>query len=335
MKVLGIETSCDETSAAVIEDGKKILSNIVSSQNDLHAKYGGVIPEFASRRHLDNIVPVVKEALDRPGVTLKDIDAIAVTQGPGLVGALLVGIEFAKAVAFSLDIPVIGINHLEGHLYAVVLETQKFDFLPALCIIVSGGHTELVLWKDFNEYELIGRTKDDAAGEAFDKVARLIGLNYPGGPEIEKLANKGNEFSYKFPVAKMKDKSSDFSFSGLKTSVANFLKNSEKNNNKVNKEDLAAGFQKSVIDALIDRTITASLIKNIDNIILTGGVASNKTLRERLAKKANENRKNVYFPSGFLCTDNAAMIACAGYYRIKKRQNSSLCINVEPNMRLV
>lgn len=335
MKVLGIETSCDDTGGAIVEDGIKILSNIVSSQNDLHSKYGGVIPELASRRHLENIVPVVKESLDKANIDLKKIDAVAVTCGPGLTGALLVGIEFAKAIAFSLNIPIIGINHLEGHLYSVVLENKGFDFLPAVCIIVSGGHTELILWKRFNEYELIGRTRDDAAGEAFDKVAKLIGLNYPGGPEIEKLAKDGDESFYKFPKACMKDKSLDFSFSGLKTAIVNFLKDAEKKCNEVKKENLAASFQKTVIDSLIDKVIKASLINDMDNIILTGGVAGNNELRDKLQRKANENNKKVYFPSKLLCTDNAAMIACAGYYRLKKGESSSFSINAEPNMRLV
>lgn len=336
MKILGIETSCDETSASVVSDGKKIFSNIVSSQSDLHSKYGGVIPELASRRHLENIVPVVKEALDKANLDLKELDAVAVTHGPGLAGALLVGIEFAKAIAFSKNIPIIGINHLEGHLYAVVLSNPEFDFLPAVCLIVSGGHTELILWKGFNKYELIGRTRDDAAGEAYDKVGKLIGLSYPGGPEIERLAKNGNELFYKFPLAKMKDKSFDFSFSGLKTSVVNFLKNVEKDNKiMLNKEDISASFQKAILDALIEKVINITCLKKVNNIVLTGGVAANKELKNRLIKKANENNKKVYFPERILCTDNAAMIACAAYYRLMNKEKSLFSIDAEPNMRLV
>jgi len=327
MLILGIESSCDETGAALVAEGRSILSNVVASQTDLHSKFGGVVPELASRRHLELVNLVVEEAVGKTGKNLSDIEGIAVTCGPGLVGSLLVGVETAKALAYVLRVPLIGINHLEGHLYAAWLE-HALDF-PVMGLIVSGGHTELVFWKGHGRYERLGRTRDDAAGEVFDKVAKLLELGYPGGPKIEKLAATGNASFKKFPRAKMKDKSMDFSFSGLKTSVR--LAVAAKG---ISGPDLAAGFQQAVIESLIDRTIEAAREKNVRQVVITGGVAVNQALRRELVKAGKSKGLEVLYPSAELCTDNAAMIAAAGFWRLKSGEKSGSDLNADPNLEL-
>lgn len=329
MLVLGIETSCDETSAAVVKNGRETLSNIVSSQQKIHSKFGGVIPEIASRKHLDKIQIVVDIALKEAKVSLNDINGVAVTYGPGLVGSLLVGIEFAKAIAFSMKIPLIGINHLEAHIYGACLEHNDL-IPPCLCVIVSGGHTELIKWTGYNKYEVIAKTRDDAAGEAFDKIAKLLFLPYPGGPEIEKMASVSKCKSINFPKAVMKDKSMDFSFSGLKTAVSNFITE----NNKHKKADIANGVQRAIVDAIVDKALQAAINLKFNKVILAGGVASNKYLKNMLTSRCKKLNIKVYCPSNSLCTDNAAMVAAAGYYHLKYNQGSSWLLNAQPNLTI-
>ncbi|HUU49548.1 MAG TPA: tRNA (adenosine(37)-N6)-threonylcarbamoyltransferase complex transferase subunit TsaD [Nitrospinota bacterium] len=336
MLILGIETSCDETAASVIEDGYKIKSNIISSQFDVHEKYGGIVPELACRKHIENIDIVISAALNESQVSLKDIDLIAVTHGPGLIGSLLVGLSTAKGMAYALNKPLVGINHIEGHIYANFLEEPKTP-LPSIALVVSGGHTELYVIKKHCEYKLIGRTRDDAAGEAFDKVAKMLKLGFPGGPIIENLARKGNPNHIEFPRALMSKDSFDFSFSGLKTAVSYYIK---KNKNFV-LEDVAASFQEALIDVLVTKTIKASIKEGIKDIILAGGVASNNLLRKEMLKKAMEKELRIHIPKPLLCTDNAAMVACAGYYRFKDKDFDKdsffdfLDLDAVANLRLV
>jgi N6-L-threonylcarbamoyladenine synthase len=331
MLILGIETSCDETSVAVVKDGHTILSNIIASQISIHQPYGGVVPEIASRKHLENILPVIKDAITKADVNLKDIDAVAVTYGPGLVGALLVGVSAAKALAYTLDIPLIGVNHLDGHIYANFLEHSLE--MPLICLVVSGGHTSLIYMEKHDHRQLLGSTRDDAAGEVFDKIARKLDLGYPGGPVIEKKALNGKT-TIDFPRAWLEEDSFDFSFSGLKTAVINYTHREKQNNKEVNIEDVAASFQEAIFEVLVKKSIKAANLMNAKTIALAGGVAANESLRNKINEFAKKQGIKVYYPSPVLCTDNAAMIACAGYYNYIKGKVSSLDLNAVPNLQL-
>lgn len=331
--ILAIESSCDETSAAVVVNGRDVLSNIIASQIDTHKKFGGVVPEVASRMHIEVINSVVSEALKVANKTLDDIDAIAVTYGPGLVGALLVGLQYAKGLAYSLKKPLIGVNHIEGHISANFIEHKDLK-PPFVCLVVSGGHTFIVHVKDYGNYEIIGETRDDAAGEAYDKVARSLGLGYPGGPKIDKLSKEGNEDAIKFPRANFHDNTLDFSFSGVKSAVLNYLNKMEMKNEKINKADVAASFQKAVVGVLTNNVIKTCKIKKIDKIAIAGGVASNSALRESLIKEGKKRNINVLFPSPILCTDNAAMIGSAAYFEFLRGNVASMDLNAKPNLRL-
>lgn len=331
--ILSIESSCDETSAAVIENGREVLSNIIASQISTHEKYGGVVPEVASRMHIEVINKVVMEALEEAKVTLKDIDAIGVTYGPGLVGALLVGLQYAKGLAFSTKKPLIGVNHIEGHISANYIEHKDLR-PPFVSLVVSGGHTFIVHVKNYGEYEVIGQTRDDAAGEAYDKVARALGLGYPGGPKIDKLSKEGNPDAIKFPKANFHEDTLDFSFSGVKSSVLNYLNKNKMQNIEVNKADVAASFQKAVVDVLIENALKACKKKDVNKIAIAGGVASNSALRFKLTEVAKKNGIEVLFPSPILCTDNAAMIGSAAYFNFISNKTSSLDLNAKPNLKL-
>lgn len=333
MLTLAIETSCDETSCSVLKDGREILSNIISSQIPIHRKFGGVVPEIASRKHIESINNIVQEALDEAKVGFNDIDLIGVTRGPGLVGALLIGISTAKALAYGLDKPIVGVNHIEGHVCANYIEHKDLE-PPFTCLIVSGGHTYLVYVNDYTDYELIGRTRDDAAGEAFDKVARSLGLPYPGGPVIDKLSKEGNKDAIKFPRIFLEKDSYDFSFSGLKTSVLNYLNQREQKGEKIIIEDVAASFQQAVLDVLVDKSFRLAKEKKSKKIVLAGGVASNEGLRSMMEERAKEENMDILYPSRTLCTDNAAMIASAAYFNYKKGNVSDLYLNVIPNLSL-
>jgi N6-L-threonylcarbamoyladenine synthase len=337
--VLGIETSCDETAAAVVRDGREIVSSIIASQIEMHKPYGGVVPELASREHLEKIQPIVDEALAQAGIRLKDIDAIAVTQGPGLIGALLVGVCYAKALAFGLGVPLIGVNHIEGHVFSVIFENPDVEY-PALALVVSGGHTNLFYVPEPGLYKVISRTRDDAAGEAFDKVAKMLGLEYPGGPVIERIAREGDATKIKFTRAKISDGRPDFSFSGLKTAVAKHLR--EKNVQPVTNggvptqdiKDLAASFQRSVVNALAQTTERQAIDLGAKTLIVAGGVASNGALREACRSVGDRLNIPVYFPSKHLSTDNAAMIAAAGYFHLRRGESSGMELTADVSMRL-
>jgi len=327
MLILGIDTSCDDTAASVVEDGHNILSNIVSSQNEIHSKYGGIVPELASRKHIEMIIPVVHEAMLKAGARFNDVSAIAVSRGPGLIGSLLVGVCFAKALSFTKKIPLVAINHLEGHIYSIFLEEKpKYPFLA---LVVSGGHTSFYRVDGFSLYNELGRTRDDAAGEAFDKVAKLLGFGYPGGPIIDTLAAKGNAGAIAFPRTFIKE-SFDVSFSGLKTAVLNYTKKYPESK----KEDIAASFQSAVIEILIKRTIDIAQSTNIKNIVLSGGVAANSALRRQIKEKSLEAGLVVYLPSLDLCTDNAAMIAAAGYYHFINNKIANYTLNPKAYLTL-
>ncbi|MDO4535278.1 MAG: tRNA (adenosine(37)-N6)-threonylcarbamoyltransferase complex transferase subunit TsaD [Clostridium perfringens] len=331
--ILSIESSCDETSAAVVVNGRDVLSNIIASQIDTHKKFGGVVPEVASRMHIEVVNSVVSEALKEANKTLHDIDAIGVTYGPGLVGALLVGLQYAKGLAYSTNKPLIGVNHIEGHISANFIEHKDLK-PPFICLVVSGGHTFIVYVKDYGEYEIIGETRDDAAGEAYDKVARSLGLGYPGGPKIDKLAKEGNPDAIKFPKANFHDETLDFSFSGVKSAVLNYLNKMEMKNETINKADVAASFQKAVVEVLTDNVIKTCKMKRVDKIAIAGGVASNSALRENLIREGKERNINVLFPSPILCTDNAAMIGSAAYFELLKGNIKTMDLNAKPNLRL-
>ena len=315
--ILAIESSCDETAAAVVKNGREVLSNVISSQIALHTLYGGVVPEIASRKHIEKINQVVEQALSEAQMTWEDITAIAVTYGPGLVGALLVGVSFAKALAFALKKPLIGVHHIEGHISANFIENKELE-PPFMCLVVSGGHSHLVKVRDYGEYEILGRTRDDAAGEAFDKVARAIGLGYPGGPKIDKVSCEGNPDAIAFPRAKVADNEYDFSFSGLKSAVLNYLNSCEMKGEKVNQADVAASFQKAVVDVLVSHSMDALKKYDIDKFAIAGGVASNTHLRTAMTEACQKQQVAFYHPSPILCTDNAAMIGIAAYYAIKQ-----------------
>lgn len=331
--VLGIETSCDETSASIVKNGREILSNIISSQIDVHQKYGGVVPEIASRKHVELIMPVINQAIDEAGVQIGKIDVIGVTYGPGLVGALLVGLSAAKGLAFALDKPLIGIHHIEGHIAANYLDYPELE-PPFVCLVASGGHSHIVYVKDYDKFEILGQTRDDAAGEAFDKVARAIGLGYPGGPLIDKAARTGNIKAIDFPRVYFEGGSLDFSFSGLKTAVLNYLNTLEQKGEKYRLEDVAASFQQAVVDVLVRNTIEAAAQKKVRNITLAGGVAANSVLRSSLKEAAYKKGFNVFYPRPVLCTDNAAMIACAAFYEYCRGNLAGLNLNAVPGLRL-
>lgn len=331
--ILAIESSCDETAASVVKNGREVLSNVISSQIALHTLYGGVVPEIASRKHIEKINQVIEEALKEAGVELKDITAIAVTYGPGLVGALLVGVSAAKAISFATGIPLIGVHHIEGHISANYIENKELE-PPYVCLVVSGGHSHLVVVKDYGEYEIIGRTRDDAAGEAFDKVARAIGLGYPGGPKIDKLSKEGNSEAIRFPRAKVEDSEYDFSFSGLKSAVLNYLNGCQMKGEPICEADVAASFQKAVIDVLVEHALHAVKKYGYDKFAIAGGVASNSSLRQAFEEECAKRKINFYHPSPIYCTDNAAMIGVAGYYEYLKGVRSGMDLNAVPNLRL-
>ena len=330
--ILAIESSCDETAASVVKNGREVLSDIISSQIELHTIYGGVVPEIASRKHIERINQVIEEALKEANVTFKDLTAIAVTYGPGLAGALLVGVSAAKAISFATGLALIGVHHIEGHISSNYIENKDLE-PPFVCLVASGGHSHLVVVKDYGEYEIIGRTRDDAAGEAFDKVARAIGLGYPGGPKIDKLAKEGNPDAIHFPRAKT-DNEYDFSFSGLKSAVLNYLNGCRMKGEEINKADVAASFQKAVVEVLVQHSILAVRNFGYDKLAVAGGVASNSSLREALKVQCSINGISFYSPSPILCTDNAAMIGSAAYYEYIKGKRSGYDLNAVPNLKL-
>lgn len=331
--ILAIESSCDETAAAVVKNGRDVLSNVISSQIELHKLYGGVVPEIASRKHIEKINQVVEEAMREADASFEDIDAIAVTYGPGLVGALLVGVAFAKSLSFAKGIPLVGVHHIEGHISANYIENKELE-PPFMCLVVSGGHTHLVHVKDYGKYEILGRTRDDAAGEAFDKVARAIGLGYPGGPKIEQLSKEGNADAIPFPRAKVADGMYDFSFSGLKSAVLNYLNGCRMKQDPVCEADVAASFQKAVIDVLTMRAMEAAQEFGVKKFAIAGGVASNGTLREAMRQACIERGIEFYHPSPIFCTDNAAMIGVAGYYEFRDGITHGWDLNAVPNLKL-
>lgn len=331
--ILAIESSCDETAAAVVKNGREVLSNIISSQIELHKLYGGVVPEIASRKHIEKINPVIREALAEAGMKLEDMDAIGVTYGPGLVGALLVGVAAAKAISYAKNIPLVGVHHIEGHISANYIENKDLE-PPFLGMVVSGGHTHLVMVEDYGKYEILGKTRDDAAGEAFDKVARAIGLGYPGGPKIDKLAKEGNPRAIAFPRAHVADAPLDFSFSGLKSSALNYINSCEMKHQKICRADVAASFQAAVVDAIVSHTILAAKTYHIDKVALAGGVASNSALRQAMKEKCEAAGLKFYYPSPILCTDNAAMIGCAAYYEYLAGTRHGLDLNAVPNLKI-
>ena len=331
--ILAIESSCDETAAAVVKNGREVLSNVINTQIAIHTEYGGVVPEIASRKHIENINPVIKKALTDAGVTLDDIDAIGVTYGPGLVGALLVGVAEAKAIAFAKNKPLVGVHHIEGHISANYVENKELE-PPFVALVVSGGHTHLVKVNDYGEYEIIGRTRDDAAGEAFDKVARAIGLGYPGGPKIDKLAKEGNPEAIEFPRAHVDDAPYDFSFSGIKSAVLNYINSANMQGREINRADVAASFQKAVVDALVSRAVKLAKECGMDKLAIAGGVASNSALRAAVQEECAKNNIRFYSPSPVLCTDNAAMIGAAAYYEYIKGVRHGYDLNAVPNLKL-
>ncbi len=331
--ILAIESSCDETAAAVVKNGREVVSNVISSQIELHKLYGGVVPEIASRKHIEKINQVIEEALSDAKMTLDDIDAIGVTYGPGLVGALLVGVAEAKAIAYAKNLPLVGVHHIEGHILANFIENKELE-PPFICLVVSGGHTHLVCVKDYGTYEIIGRTRDDAAGEAFDKVARAIGLGYPGGPKIEKLSKEGNPEAIAFPRAKIEGFQYDFSFSGVKSAVLNYINGCQMKGETYEEADIAASFQKAVIDVLVGNAMHAVKEYGLNKFAIAGGVASNGTLREAMREACEENEIEFYHPSPIFCTDNAAMIGVAAYYEYLSGTRHGWDLNAVPNLKL-
>lgn len=331
--ILGIESSCDETAASVVRNGREVLSNVISSQIALHTLYGGVVPEIASRKHIEKINVVIEEALAEAHMTLDDIDAIGVTYGPGLVGALLVGVSEAKVIAYAKNLPLIGVHHIEGHISANYIENKDLE-PPFACLVVSGGHTHLVIVKDYGKYEIVGRTRDDAAGEAFDKVARAIGLGYPGGPKIDKVSKEGNPNAIAFPRAKVADSAYDFSFSGLKSAVLNYLNGCKMKNIPIVQADVAASFQKAVVDVLVEHAMHAVEEYGFKKFAIAGGVASNSALRSAMEEACKKRGVAFYHPSPILCTDNAAMIGAAAYYEYLAGTRSGWDLNAVPNLKL-
>lgn len=331
--ILGIESSCDETAAAVVKNGREVLSSVINTQIDIHKKFGGVVPEVASRRHIETIDAVIDEALEKANVTFDDITAIAVTYGPGLVGALLVGVSTAKALAYALEKPLVPVHHIKGHIMANFVAHKDLE-PPFVCLVASGGHSHIVLAKDYNEFEILGQTRDDAAGEAFDKIARVLGLGYPGGPLIDKLAKEGNPEAVHFPRVRMEENSLDFSFSGVKTAVINYLHKLDQNNESYNKADIAASFQEAVTDVLCEHTIEAARKTGIKTITLAGGVGANSALREKMSRMASAHGIRVLYPEPVLCTDNAIMIACAGYYGYINGDRGDMSLNAVASLKL-
>lgn len=331
--ILAVESSCDETAAAVVKNGREILSNVIYTQIALHTVYGGVVPEIASRKHIEKINQVIETALQEAGVTLEDITAVAVTYGPGLVGALLVGVAEAKAIAYAAKKPLVGVHHIEGHVSANFIEHPDLE-PPFVCLIVSGGHTHLVVVKDYGEFEILGRTRDDAAGEAFDKVARAVGLGYPGGPKIDKAAKEGNKHAVEFPRAKVEGAPYDFSFSGLKSSVLNYINHARMTGEEISVPDLAASFQNAVVEALVSRTTAAAKELGYDKVAIAGGVASNSALRAGMEEACRKEGLKLYYPSPGYCTDNAAMIGVAGYYEYINGTRHGWDLNAVPNLKL-
>ena len=331
--ILAIESSCDETAAAVVKNGREVLSNVISSQIALHTLYGGVVPEIASRKHIEKINQVIEEALKEAEVTLDDIDAIGVTYGPGLVGALLVGVAEAKAIAYAAGKPLVGVHHIEGHIAANFIEHKELE-PPFFSLVVSGGHTHLVRVKDYGKFDIIGRTRDDAAGEAYDKVARAIGLGYPGGPKIDRIAKEGNPDAIEFPRAKIGENPYDFSFSGVKSAVLNYLNGAKMKGEEVNRADIAASFQKAVVDVLVEHTMQAAADFGMKKVAIAGGVASNGALRTAMEKACTERGYKFYRPSPIFCTDNAAMIGVAAYYEYIRGTRHSWDLNAVPNLKL-
>lgn len=331
--ILAIESSCDETAAAVVKNGRTVLSNVISSQIELHKLYGGVVPEIASRKHIEKINQVIEEALTQADMTLEEMDAIGVTYGPGLVGALLVGVAEAKAIAYAAKKPLVGVHHIEGHISANYIENPDLE-PPFVCLVVSGGHTHLVVVNEYGNYQIIGRTRDDAAGEAFDKVARAIGLGYPGGPKIDKLSKEGNEKAIKFPKAHVEGAPYDFSFSGLKSAVLNYINGAKMKGETVVEADIAASFQKAVIDVLVEHAMMAVKDFGMDKLAIAGGVASNSSLRNAMKEACEKNGVKFYHPSPILCTDNAAMIGAAAYYEYVAGVRHGWDLNAVPNLKL-
>ncbi len=333
MKILAIESSCDETAAAVVEDGKTVLSNVINTQIELHKEFGGVVPEVASRKHIENISSVVDKALDDAKMTLEDVNAVAVTYGPGLVGALLVGVSTAKALSFAAKKPLIPVHHIKGHICANYIEHPDFK-PPYICLVASGGHSHIVYVKDFASYEVLAKTNDDAAGEAFDKVSRVLGLGYPGGPAIQECAKKGNPDAISFPRVNMGEDGFDFSFSGVKTAVINYIHNAEQKNIEINKADVAASFQKAVTDVLSNHLIECAKKYDVKRIALAGGVAANKPLRDCCEDLAKKHNLEFVCPSLKLCTDNAAMIGCAAYFEWQNGKTADMTLNAIANLPL-
>ena len=331
--ILSIESSCDETAAAIVVDGREVKSNIIYSQIELHKLYGGVVPEIASRKHVEKVNQVIRAAIEEAHVTWDDIDAVAVTYGPGLVGALLVGVSAAKAVAYAKKKPLVGVHHIEGHIAANYIEHPDLE-PPFMCMVASGGHSHLVYVKNYTTFEIVGRTRDDAAGEAFDKVARAIGLGYPGGPKIDKLAKEGNKEAIHFPRAFMEDAPYDFSFSGLKSAVLNYLNGCAMKHQEINRADVAASFQQAVVDVLTDNSVRAAKAYGCKKLSLAGGVASNSSLRENMQRVAAEQGLQFYYPSPIFCTDNAAMIGVAGYHNYMAGIRDGLDLNAIPNLKI-
>lgn len=331
--ILAIESSCDETAASVVRNGREVLSNVISSQIALHTQFGGVVPEIASRKHIEKINQVITQALSDAGVTLEEITAIGVTYGPGLVGALLVGVAEAKAIAYAAKKPLVGVHHIEGHVSANYIEHPDLK-PPFVCLIVSGGHTHLVIVKDYGEFEIIGRTRDDAAGEAFDKVARAVGLGYPGGPKVDQAAKEGNKHAIEFPRAKVEGAPFDFSFSGLKSAVLNYINHAKMTGEEIPVPDLVASFQNAVVEALVSRAVLAAKEYGYDRLAIAGGVASNSALREAMQEACDKQGIRFYHPSPVFCTDNAAMIGVAAYYEYQKGTRHGWDLNAVPNLKL-
>ena len=330
---LALESSCDETSAAVLQDGRTILSNVISSQIPIHRKFGGVVPEVASRHHIEQVIPVIDQALADAHVTLQDIDHIGVTYGPGLVGALLVGVAAAKGLSFATDIPLIGVNHMEGHIFANFLANPELE-PPFLSLVVSGGHTMLVVVKDYETFEILGQTRDDAAGEAFDKIARVMGFPYPGGPHIDNIAMEGNPEAIEFPKALSEPGNFEFSFSGLKSAVLNYINSAKQKGEEYNQNDVAACFQKAVVDVLVDKAMAALIKTGSEKLVVAGGVAANSALKRSLQDSCQKDNIKLYFPDNILCTDNAAMIACRAYYQSKTNKYADLYLNANPSLKI-
>ncbi len=331
--ILAIESSCDETSAAVVKNGREVLSNIISSQISTHKLYGGVVPEIASRKHIEAIDSVIDAALYEADIKKEDIDAVAVTYGPGLVGALLVGLAEAKALAFALKKPLVPVHHIEGHIAANYIENKNWK-PPFICLVVSGGHTHLVHIKDYNNFDILGHTRDDAAGEAYDKVARVLGLPYPGGPQIDKLSKEGNSEAVKFPRVVLEHNSYDFSFSGLKSAVLNYVNTAKMKNEEYKNADIAASFQQAVVDVLVEKAVRACKEFGLKKLALAGGVSANSHLRAEMQKVCNENNIEFNVPKPVLCTDNAAMIGAAGYYEFLNGNIADMSLNAYPSLKL-